>query len=80
LTDRRISSWQRPSLADIDDEDLRRQSARLTAFGPRATYEFCRGLLTGRDIIESLATYERLDPGVLAYLGGDRLTVAETRQ
>jgi hypothetical protein len=76
-TDRYRACWQAPTLDDLDDSDLRRQSARLAALGPRAIYEFCHGLLNGRDIIESLADFERLDPGVLAYLGGDRLAIAE---
>jgi hypothetical protein len=80
VSDRYRAWWQALTLDDITDEDLRRQSAGLAALGPRATYEFCRGLLNGRDIIESLADFERLDPGVLAYLGGDRLPIAEALQ
>jgi hypothetical protein len=80
VSDRYRAWWQAPTLDDITDEDLRRQSAGLAALGPGATYEFCRGLLNGRDIIESLADFERLDPGVLAYLGGDRLPIAEALQ
>jgi hypothetical protein len=69
--------WQVPALADIDDEDLRRQSAHLHRLGARSVYEFILEVVGGADPIDRLEAYSRLDPSVVRYLGGDRLPLVE---
>jgi hypothetical protein len=77
LFDRRRSWWSASTIADIEPSDLRCQAAHLHALGPRSLHEHLVAILRGGDILLELESYQRLDPGVLAYLGGDCLPVAE---
>ena len=75
----KTAEFQAKSLL-VDDEYLRRLCAHLHRLGERSVYEFVREIIGGADPVDRLAAYSRLDPGVLAYLGGDRLPVTEVRQ
>jgi hypothetical protein len=75
----KTAEFQAKSLL-VDDEYLRRLCAHLHRLGKRSVYEFVREIIDGADPVDRLAAYSRLDPAVLAYLGGDRLPVTEVRQ
>jgi hypothetical protein len=64
----------------VDDARLRHLCGHLHQLGPRAVYEFIREIRAGGDVVQRLVAYKRLDPGILAYLGADRLPVTEVRQ
>jgi hypothetical protein len=64
----------------VDDARLRHLCGHLHQLGPRAVYEFIREIRAGGDVVQRLVAYKRLDPGILSYLGADRLPVTEVRQ
>ena len=61
----------------FENADLKRLCAHLHRVGERSVYEFVREVAGGADPIARLEAYERLDPAILAYLGGDRIPLIE---
>ena len=60
-----------------------RQIEHLHRLGPRAVEELIREVAAGKDVDTALAAYQRLTPGLLKALGGDRfppLPMYEVRQ
>jgi hypothetical protein len=62
----------------IDPARLRHLARRISGLGERALYELFRELLAGADLAFRLEVYARLDPSVLAALGGVTLPVMMT--
>jgi hypothetical protein len=54
------------------DLRLRHLAQRLHALGERPLYEFLREVAAGADLIARLECYAKLDPDIVASLGGDR--------
>lgn len=57
----------------LDATRLRHLARRLHALGPRALFELLRELVAGAEPIARLEAYSRIDPAILAALGGDVL-------
>jgi hypothetical protein len=57
---------------------LRYLARRISRLGERALFELFRELLAGADLASRLEVYARLDPSVLAALGGDVLPAMMT--
>lgn len=55
------------------DARLRHLARRLHELGERPLYEFIREVIAGRDPLERLEVYGRLDPAIVRALDGDRL-------
>jgi hypothetical protein len=59
---------------------LRHLARAIHRLGERPLFELFRELSVGADSLERFEAYARLDPGILAYLGGDRLPLEEACQ
>lgn len=49
---------------EFEPAHLRRVAQRIHACGPRAAFEFVADLARGRDFVETLADFGRLDPAL----------------
>ncbi|WP_159727579.1 hypothetical protein [Methylosinus sp. Ce-a6] len=55
---------------------MRYLARRLHALGERAVYELLREIVNGADPVDRLEAYVRLDPAIVAALGGRDLPPA----
>jgi hypothetical protein len=62
----------------IDPARLRHLARRLHALGERPLYELMRELVAGADPVARLEAYCRIDPAILAALGGVTLPAIMT--
>jgi hypothetical protein len=62
----------------VDPARLRHLARRLHALGERPLYELMRELVAGADPVARLEVYCRIDPVILAALGGDVLPAMMT--
>jgi hypothetical protein len=62
----------------IDTVRLRYLTRRISGLGERAHFELFRELLAGADLAARLEVYARLDPSILAALGGVALPAMMT--
>lgn len=60
----------RENQAKIADARLKYLTRRLHALGERPLYEMLREVIGGADLAQRLEVYARIDPAVLAALGG----------
>jgi hypothetical protein len=75
------ASWPVPASArapepprrTVRDARLRRLARHLHLLGERSVYELLREIIGGRDSVERLEVYARLDADIVAAIGGDRL-------
>lgn len=61
------------TLASSTRAHLARLADHLYRLGPRPIYEALGEVLAGADLLTTLEAYEILDPGIVKYLGADRL-------
>jgi hypothetical protein len=58
----------------IADGHLRRLALHLFTLGPRSVFECLKAIIAGAPVVETLEDYARLDPSIVKYLGGERLS------
>jgi hypothetical protein len=64
----RVGNFTRPIPDNTTRLELEGLAARLHACGRRAIYELLADLIRGRDVVETLSDFSRLDPAIYAAL------------